>query len=74
MAVSGGPNSITVKANRVTSSPALEIEMPRSRASAGSRPMMRNSVVTITNPARARMAMDRPAPVERSLAAADVVS
>ncbi|KPY07795.1 LysR family transcriptional regulator [Pseudomonas coronafaciens pv. oryzae] len=67
MAVSGGPNSITVKAKSVTSKPAVEIEIPRSRANDGSSPIMRNSVVTITKPAKARIAMDKPAPDELSL-------
>ena len=56
-AVSGGPNSITVKANRVTSWPASEIEMPRSRDKAGSRPTIRNSVVTMMKAATARIRM-----------------
>ncbi len=73
MAVSGGPKSITVKANSVTSKPAVEMEIPRSRAIEGNRPMMRNSVVTITKPARARIAMDKPAPVELSLRAPEAV-
>ncbi|MNV71335.1 hypothetical protein D3C71_1643480 [compost metagenome] len=58
-AVSGGPNSITTTANSVTSWPALATEIDRSLASAGSRPTMRNSVVTITKAAIARISVDR---------------
>ncbi|KVN67930.1 hypothetical protein WM03_31735 [Burkholderia ubonensis] len=58
-AVRNGPNSITVNANGVTSFPAVEIEMRRSRASAGSKPTIRNSVVTMTNAEIAGSAMDR---------------
>ncbi|KVM56639.1 hypothetical protein WJ58_13160 [Burkholderia ubonensis] len=58
-AVRNGPNSITVNANSVTSCPAVEIEMRRSRASAGSKPTVRNSVVTMTNAEIAGSAMDR---------------
>src|SRR3989338_3611133 len=56
-AVSGGPKSMTVKANSVTSWPAAAIETPRSRARAGSRPIIRNSVVTIKKAEMARMIM-----------------
>src|SRR3989344_1452802 len=56
-AVRGGPKSMTVKANSVTSWPAAAIDTPRSRARAGSRPMIRNSVVTIKKAEMARMIM-----------------
>src|SRR3990167_3708375 len=49
--------SMTVKANSVTSWPAAAIETPRSRARAGSRPIIRNSVVTIKKAEMARMIM-----------------
>jgi len=39
---------MTVNANRVTSPPAAATDTSRSRANAGSRPTIRNSVVTIT--------------------------
>ena len=55
-AVSGGPKSITVKANRVTSRPAAEMDICRSRARLGNRPTMRNSVVTMRNAEKARIA------------------
>ncbi|MNG13160.1 hypothetical protein D3C84_968210 [compost metagenome] len=58
-AASGGPNSITVKANKVTSWPAVEIEISRSRARAGNRPMMRNSVVTMTKAAIASKVIEK---------------
>ena len=61
-AVSGGPNSMTVKANSVTSWPAAEIEIPRSRDSAGSRPTIRYSVVTMTKAAIARIRIEMAAP------------
>lgn len=57
-AVSKGPDSITVNANRVTSWPAADTEMDRSRASSGSSPTIRNSVETMTKAATARMAME----------------
>src|SRR5690606_18536232 len=58
-AVNTGPNSITVKANKVTSCPAAEMETPRSRDKAGNSPTIRYSVVTITNAATARTKIDR---------------
>jgi len=59
-AVRKGPHSMTTMANRVTNWPALDTAMPRSRASAGSKPTIRNSVVTITKAATARMGMEAP--------------
>ena len=56
-AVKTGPASMTVKANSVTNWPAIEIDISRSWLSAGSNPTMRNSVVTIRNAEKARMAM-----------------
>ena len=47
-AVRGGPNNVTVKANNVTSKPAVEVEIDRSVATPGRRPTMTNSVVTMT--------------------------
>ena len=57
-AVSTGPNSITTTAKSVTSCPAVETETTRSRASAGRRPTIMNSVVTMTNAAIARITME----------------
>ncbi|MNH25191.1 hypothetical protein D3C79_851670 [compost metagenome] len=54
-AVSGGPASMTVKANSVISCPALEIDTSRSLASPGSRPTIKNSVVTIRKAEVARI-------------------
>lgn len=59
-AVRKGPHSMTTKANIVTNWPAVETAMPSSRASAGSRPTIRNSVVTITKAAMARIGMAAP--------------
>ena len=59
-AVSGGPASMTVKANSATSCPACGTDTPKSRASAGIRPTIRNSVETMTKAARARMMMAGP--------------
>lgn len=59
-AVRGGPNSITVKANKVTNWPAVEIDISRSRARAGRIPRMMYSVVTIRNAATARRKIERP--------------
>ena len=56
-AVSGGPASATTRANSVTSWPAAAALVPRSRASAGSRPTIRNSVVTMTKAATASTAV-----------------
>ena len=56
-AVNSGPASITVNANRVTNCPASDMEIPRSWLSAGSKPTIRNSVVTIKKAENARMAM-----------------
>lgn len=58
----GGPKIITVKANRVTNCPATEIEIPRSLARAGSKPTIRNSVVTMRKAEEAKIAMLSPTP------------
>ncbi|KAG1390454.1 hypothetical protein G6F59_015198 [Rhizopus arrhizus] len=50
-AVSSGPVAATVKATSVTSRPACDTVTFRSRASPGSRPTIRNSVVRIVKPA-----------------------
>ncbi|MNP04363.1 hypothetical protein D3C76_962750 [compost metagenome] len=50
-AVRNGPKAATVKANRVTSRPACGMLTSRSRAMAGNRPTMTNSVVSTVNPA-----------------------
>ena len=42
-----GPNSMTVKPNRVTNQPAVATVTPRSRARPGRSPTMMNSVVTM---------------------------
>ncbi|KWD15768.1 hypothetical protein WM34_18020 [Burkholderia ubonensis] len=57
-----------MNANGVTSCPAVEIEMRRSRASAGSKPTIRNSVVTMTNAEIASSAMDRSGAEQRGRA------
>ncbi|KVO31482.1 hypothetical protein WJ74_21910 [Burkholderia ubonensis] len=67
-AVRNGPNSIIVNANSVTSCPAVEIEMRRSRASAGRKPAIRKSVVTMTNAEIASSAMDRSGAEQRGRA------
>ncbi|MCY1179035.1 hypothetical protein D9M73_194130 [compost metagenome] len=51
---------MTVNAKSVTSWPATGIEICRSRARAGSNPIIRNSVVTMTNAATASSAMEKP--------------
>ena len=50
-AVRNGPKQATVKANSVTSKPAWGMVTARSRAMAGSRPTMTNSVVSTVKPA-----------------------
>jgi hypothetical protein len=68
-AVRNGPHTMTTTANSVTSWPAVATVMDRSRASAGSKPTIRNSVVTITNAAMARIVMDSAPPVAWGLSA-----
>src|SRR5476651_2057858 len=58
-AVRNGPNAATVKANKVTSNPAWGIVTSRSRASAGNRPTMMNSVVSTVKPAADNRRMGR---------------
>ncbi|MNE51309.1 hypothetical protein D3C80_1459320 [compost metagenome] len=50
-AVKNGPKAATVKANKVTSKPACGMLTSRSRAIAGNRPTMTNSVVSTVKPA-----------------------
>ncbi|MNC30147.1 hypothetical protein D3C75_784230 [compost metagenome] len=52
-AVRKGPKQATVKANRVTSSPAWGTLTARSRAIPGNRPTITNSVVNTVKPAAA---------------------
>ena len=73
MAVKNGPNSITVKANSVTSCPAAATETLKSRASAGNRPRIRYSVVTMTKAATAMIRICRPERARVADAAAGAV-
>ena len=57
-AVSGGPAKTTVTAKTVTSWPATGTDIARSLARAGIRPIIINSVVTMTNAASERAAID----------------
>jgi hypothetical protein len=63
-AVRKGPHIVTVKAKRLTSQPAWESVIPRSRASSGRSPMMRNSVVMRTKPDSARSRIGRLVPCD----------